>query len=110
MLQFELLRDRGVLVLSPNGSLEKADFERALSGDRLVHCRERQADGTSGLREILSGLGEPGGDVRSSQICEGSSSRHRPHRRVTDSELLRIMTIVSKHLVSAEASNFLSIK
>jgi hypothetical protein len=28
MLQFDLLRDRGVLVLSPNGSLEKADFER----------------------------------------------------------------------------------
>ena len=28
MLQFELLRDRGVLLLSPNGSLKKADFER----------------------------------------------------------------------------------
>lgn len=28
MIEFELLRDRGVLVLSPNGPLEKADFER----------------------------------------------------------------------------------
>ena len=28
MIEFELLRDRGVLILSPDGPLEKADFER----------------------------------------------------------------------------------
>ena len=28
MLKFELLRDRGVLIVTPNGPLEKADFER----------------------------------------------------------------------------------
>ena len=28
MIEFELLRDRGLLILSPNGPLEKADFER----------------------------------------------------------------------------------
>ena len=28
MLKFELLRDRGILIVTPNGPLEKADFER----------------------------------------------------------------------------------
>ena len=28
MLKFELLRDRGILIITPNGPLEKADFER----------------------------------------------------------------------------------
>jgi len=28
MIKFELLRDRAILILSPDGPLEKADFER----------------------------------------------------------------------------------
>ena len=28
MIQFELLRDHGILILSPDGPLEKGDFER----------------------------------------------------------------------------------
>lgn len=28
MIHFELLRDRGILIVSPDGPLEKADFER----------------------------------------------------------------------------------
>ena len=28
MIEFELIRDQGILILSPDGPLEKADFER----------------------------------------------------------------------------------
>jgi hypothetical protein len=106
MLQFDLLRDRGVLVLSPNGSLEKADFERL--------CRE--IDPYIAENGKLTGI----------MVCVKSFPRWeslgamvahlkfvRDHHRnigriaaVTDSELLRIMTMISKHFVSAEARQF----
>jgi hypothetical protein len=37
MIEFELLRDRGILIVSPTGPLERADFERlALEIDPIV--------------------------------------------------------------------------
>ena len=34
MIHFELLRDRGILVITPDGALEKTDFERLAKDSR----------------------------------------------------------------------------
>jgi stage II sporulation SpoAA-like protein len=103
MLQFELLRDRGVLVLSPNGPLEKADFERLC---RSIDSYIAENGKLTGLVVCVKSF--PGWETlgRWSLISKFVRDHHRNIGRiaaVTDSELLRIMTIISKHLVSAEA-------
>jgi hypothetical protein len=106
MLQFDLLRDRGVLVLSPNGSLEKADFERL--------CREidpyiAENGKLTGIMVCVKSF--PGWESLGAMVAHLKFVRD-PHRNigriaaVTDSELLRIMTMISKHFVSAEARQF----
>jgi hypothetical protein len=106
MLQFDLLRDRGVLVLSPNGSLEKADFERL--------CREidpyiAENGKLTGIMVCVKSF--PGWESLGAMVAHLKFVRdhHRNIGRiaaVTDSELLRIMTMISKHFVSAEARQF----
>jgi hypothetical protein len=106
MLQFDLLRDRGVLVLSPNGSLEKADFERL--------CREidpyiAEKGKLTGIMVCVKSF--PGWESLGAMVAHLKFVRdhHRNIGRiaaVTDSELLRIMTMISKHFVSAEARQF----
>jgi SpoIIAA-like len=106
MLQFDLLRDRGVLVVSPNGSLEKADFERL--------CREIDpyiAENGKLTGIIVCVKSFPGWESLGAMVAHLKFVRdhHRNIGRiaaVTDSELLRIMTMISKHFVSAEARQF----
>jgi hypothetical protein len=109
-IQFELLRDRGVLSCHrtgrskkqiSNGLCREIDSYTAENGKRtgLVVC-VKSFPGWESLGAMFAHL-------------KFVRDHHRDIDRiaaVTDSELLRIMTIISKHLVSAEASNFLPIK
>jgi hypothetical protein len=97
-------------VLSPNGSLEKADFEWLC---RSIDSYIAENGKLTGLVVCVKSF--PGWESLGTMFAHLKFVRdhHRKIGRiaaVTDRELLRIMTIISKHLVSAEASNFLPIK
>ncbi len=58
MLNHELIPDEGILLVTPAGSLESADFER-LAGevDPYIEERDRHAQWPDDLREVISGVG-----------------------------------------------------
>jgi hypothetical protein len=106
MLQFDLLRDRGVLVLSPNGSLEKADFERLCREIDPYIAENGKLTGIMVCVKSFPGWESPGAMVAHLKFVRDHHRNIGRIAAVTDSELLRIMTMISKHFVSAEARQF----
>lgn len=108
MIQFELLRDKGILVLSPDGPLERADFERlAKEIDPFIASNGRLA----GL--MICAKAFPGWESFGALLSHLSfvKDHHRKIDRiaaVTDSEFLKIMPHVAKHFVSAQVRQFSS--
>ena len=106
MIKFELLRDRGILILSPDGPLEKADFERlAQEIDPFIAANGK----LTGL--MICAKTFPGWDSFGALVSHLKFVRdhHRQVSRVaavTDSEFLKIMPHIAKHFVSAQIRQF----
>jgi SpoIIAA-like len=106
MIHFELLRDRGILVVTPQGPLEKADFE-------LVG---QEVDPFIAAKGKLTGLMIYAKSFPGWKNFEGLLSHFkfvREHQRhiervaaVTDSEFLAIMPSILAHFVGAEVRHF----
>jgi hypothetical protein len=102
MIAFELLRDRGILVLAPGGPLEKADFERlAEEIDPFIEANGK----LTGLMIVAKAF--PGWDSFGALVSHLKfvKDHHRQVARVaavTDSEFLKIMPHIAQHFVSAE--------
>jgi stage II sporulation SpoAA-like protein len=106
MIRFELLRDRGILILSPDGPLEKSDFERLTQEiDPFISANGK----LSGL--MICATAFPGWDSFAALVSHLKFVRDH-HRRVgriaavTDSDFLKIMPHVAKHFVSAQVRHF----
>ena len=106
MIGFELLRDNGIVVLSPDGPLEEADFKRLAeevdpyiaSNGRLtgLMIRIRSFPGWSSFGALISHL-------------RFVRDHHRKIGRiaaVTDDQLLKIMPSIASHFVAAEIRLF----
>ena len=106
MIQHELLRDKGVLIVSPEGPLEKADFERlAREVDPFITSNGK----LNGL--MICGKAFPGWDSFGALVSHLSfvKDHHRKIDRiaaVTDNEFLMIMPHIAKHFVSAQVRQF----
>jgi hypothetical protein len=106
MLKSELLGDRGILILSPDGPLEKADFEQLA----------REIDPFLAAKGMLTGLmivatTFPGWDSFGAWVSHLKfvKDHHRRVKRVaavTDSEFFKIMPHIATHFVSAEIRQF----
>jgi hypothetical protein len=106
MIHFELLRDRGVLVVTPQGPLEKSDFE-------LVG---QEVDPYIAAKGKLTGLMIYAKSFPGWKNFEGLLSHlkfvgdHQRHigrvAAVSDSEILTIMPGIVGHFVSAEVKHF----
>ena len=106
MIGFELLRDKGIAILSPDGALEEADFRRLAeeidpyiaSNGRLtgLMIRVRSFPGWSSFGALISHL-------------RFVRDHHRKIGRiaaVTDDQLLKIMPSIASHFVAAEIRQF----
>ena len=106
MIHFELLRDRGILVVTPQGPLEKTDFE-------LVG---QEVDPFIAAKGKLTGLMIYAKAFPGWKNFEGLLSHFKfvgEHQRhiervaaVTDSEFLTIMPSIVGHFVRAEVKHF----
>jgi len=101
-----LLNDRGILVLSPDGPLERADFERlAKEVDPLIAARGSLA-GLLIHTKSFPGWRNFGAFVSHMKFV---ADHHRRIRRIalaTDGEIARILPRIAEHFVQAEIRRF----
>jgi hypothetical protein len=106
MLRHELLKDKGVLVLHPEGALQSSDFERI--GKEVDPWIEKNGKLAGVMVEAVK---FPGWDDFASMV---SHLRFvRDHQRnvkriamVSDSALLNVGPRIARHFVSAEVKTF----
>jgi hypothetical protein len=106
MVHFEMLADRGILLVTPDGPLEKADFERlAAAIDPCLATRGELA----GI--MINAERFPGWDSLDSLIAHFNfvASHHRKIKRiavVTNGAFLRMMPRIAGVFVRPEIRSF----
>ena len=106
MIHFELLRDRGILVITPDGPLEKTDFERlARAIDPLIASKEKLA---GVMVDVKSFPGWHRFDAFAAHL-KFIADHHRQIERiavVTDSTFLKIMPRIAELFVLPKVRHF----
>ena len=106
MVKFELLRDKGILVVQPSGALQAEDF-RSMAAAVDPYITER--GGLAGL--LIEAPSFPGWDSFGALVEHFRFVRDH-HRRiarvaaVTDSEFLKIMPRIAEHFAHPEIRVF----
>jgi hypothetical protein len=106
MIQFELLRDQGILILSPNGPLEAGDFERISEEIDPFIALNGKLGGLMICAKAFPGWESFGAMVSHLRFVKDHHRKIDRIAAVTDSEFLRIMPHIAKHFVSAEIRQF----
>lgn len=106
MLSFEILRDEGIVVITPAAPLKKSDFE-TLSQEVDAYIKEN--GGLNGL--IIHTESFPGWDDFSgfTHHIKFVKAHHRSIKRVaavTDGKILPIIPDLARHFVTAEIRHF----
>jgi len=106
MIHYELMRDQSILVITPDGPLQKADFEQLA----------KEVDPFIALNGSLSGLmictkSFPGWDSFGALVSHLKfvAGHHRMIKRiaaVTDSGFLKILPNIANHFVQAKIRHF----
>ena len=106
MIQFELLRDQGILILSPDGPLEKGDFERLSQEIDPFIVSNGKLTGLMICAKAFPGWESFGALVSHLRFVKDHHRKIDRIAAVTDSEFLKIMPHIAKHFVSAEIRQF----
>jgi hypothetical protein len=106
MIQFELLRDQGILILSPDGPLETGDFERISEEIDPFIASNGKLGGLMICAKAFPGWESFGAMVSHLRFVKDHHRKIDRIAAVTDSEFLRIMPHIAKHFVSAEIRQF----
>jgi hypothetical protein len=106
MISHELLRDEGILIISPEGRLESADFKRlAREVDPYITEKGKLA-GLMICAEAFPGWDDVGALLSHLKFVKDHHKLIRKVAAVTDSTFLSIMPRVVDHFVSAEVRHF----
>ena len=106
MLQFELVRDRKILVITPDGPLDKEDFERLASAVDPFIASNGKLNGVMVYTKSFPGWSSFAAFVSHIKFV---GNHHREIKRiaaVTDSGFLRIVPRIADHFVQAEIKHF----
>jgi hypothetical protein len=106
MIHFELLRDRNILIITPDGPLEKADFEQLTKEiDPFIASKGKLA-GLMIYTKSFPGWQSFGAFVSHLKFV---IDHHRQIERiaaVTNSGFLKIMPRIADHFVQAKIKHF----
>lgn len=106
MISYELLRDEGILIVSPHGRLESADFTRlAQEVDPYIQEKGKLA-GLMICAESFPGWEDLGALISHLKFVKDHHRHITKVAAVTDSAFLSIMPRVVDHFVSAEVRHF----
>lgn len=106
MMTHELLRDKGILIVKPEGPLEQTDFETlAAEVDPYIEAQGQ----LNGL--LISAKGFPGWKdfaalVSHLRFVKNHHQKIRKVAAVTDSDFLSLMPQLVNHFVNAEVKHF----
>jgi SpoIIAA-like len=106
MIHFELLRDRKILVITPEGPLEEADFERLAKEVDPFIASSGKLRGVMVYARSFPGWESFGAFVSHLKFV---ANHHRKIERiaaVSDSGFLKIMPRIADHFVQAEIKHF----
>jgi hypothetical protein len=106
MIHFELLRNRNVLVITPDGPLGKADFERLAKEVDPFIASKGKLTGVMIYAKSFPGWDSFGAFVSHLKFV---ADHHRQVERiaaVTDSGFLKIMPRIAEHFVQAKIKHF----
>src|SRR6516164_11542374 len=102
MIKSELLRDQGVLIIAPDGPIEKADFKRLANEIDPVIASKGKLAGVMIYAKSFPGWDSFGAFVSHLKFV---ADHHRQIERiaaVTNSGFLKIMPIIAQRLVQAK--------
>jgi len=106
MIHFELLRERNILLITPDGPLEKTDFERLTKEVDPFIASNGMLAGVMIYTKSFPGWESFGAFVSHLKFV---ADHHRKIKRiaaVTDSEFLKIVPRIADHFVQAEIKHF----
>jgi len=106
MISHELLRDRGILIVIPDGPLEKTDFEAlAREVDPYIEAQGK-LNGLLISAKLFPGWKDFAALVSHLRFVKNHHQKIRKVAAVTDSGFLSIMPHIADHFVDAEVKHF----
>ncbi len=106
MIAHELLEEVGILIVSPEGSLETKDFEQLAQNVDPYLEQKGQLNGLMIQTESFPGWHDFGALVSHLSFVRGHHQQIKKVAAVSDSTFLTIMPKVAKHFVAAEIRHF----
>jgi 6-phosphogluconolactonase len=106
VIQFELMPDKGILMVTPTGPLERADFEKlAQAVDPFIEAQGK-LNGLMICVESFPGWKDFGALLSHLKFVKDHHRHILRVAAVTDSGFLSILPLVAKHFVRAEVRHF----
>lgn len=106
MIHAELLRDKGIVIVSPTGKLEEADFEKLAY---LVDPYIEQHGGINGVMILASdfpGWADFTALVSHIRFVEDHQARVKRVAVVSDDDILSLLPKLADHFVEAKVQHF----
>lgn len=106
MISFELLRDDGILIVTPEGPLQTSDFA-AIAREVDPFIEERgELTGLMIYTETFRGWGDFGALVSHMKFVRKHHRKIARVATVTDSKVLTIIPNIADHFVAADVRHF----
>jgi tRNA U38,U39,U40 pseudouridine synthase TruA len=106
MLEHELNRTNGTLILKPVGPLESTDFEKLVQ-DVDPFIREKgQLNGLMIIAKSFPGWDSFAAFLSHMKFVESHHRKIKKIAAVTDSNFLSIMPLIANHFIQAEVRHF----
>jgi SpoIIAA-like len=106
MISHRLLRDEGILIVSPTAPLEASDFKEVASEVDPFIEENGSLKGLLVDAQAFSGWRDFGGLVSHFRFIRDQHDQIKKIAAVSDSELLSILRWIAAHFVSAEIKHF----
>jgi len=106
MIKFEFMRDQGILILSPDGPLEKADFERLAGEVDPFIAANGKLNGVMLVAKAFPGWGNLDAFVSHLRFVRDHHEKVARVAAVTDSGFIKVMPLLAQHFVAAEVRQF----
>ena len=106
MIGFELLPDKGIVVLSPDGPLQEADFKRLADEVDPYIAANGRLTGVMIRAKSFPGWASFGALVSHLRFVKDHHRKIGRIAAVSDDQLLKIMPSIASHFVAAEIRQF----
>jgi len=108
MLEFELNKDSGILVLKPHGPLSAADFEAVTATTNTYIKETGDLTGVMIYAKSFPGWEDFGGLMSHLKFVRDHHQHIKKLATVSDSTVLTIMPRIAEHFINAETRHFSS--